>query len=192
MQPTDAEIMEQVQSGQLALFDELVARYRGALLRVAVSKLGDEAWAEDVVQETFLAVYAARHSYKPEFAFRTWLWTILLNNCKKQWKRSQRKPRVVSESALPTEVARSISEPTVSDSGLQGILLTERRELVHELLNRLSEVQADALRLRFFGGLQFDEISDSMGCSLSGAKRRVKTGLEALSRMLDERKGDLP
>jgi DNA-directed RNA polymerase specialized sigma24 family protein len=45
-------------------------------------------------------------------------------------------------------------------------------------------VQADALRLRFFGGLTFAEIAAAMQCSEPGAKNRVKTGLMTLSKWL--------
>ena len=59
MDLTDAQIMQAVQAGQLELFDRLVLRYRGPLLNVAWSKLGDAHWAEEEVQETYLAALAA-------------------------------------------------------------------------------------------------------------------------------------
>ena len=62
----------------------------------------------------------------------------------------------------------------------------ERRALLEELLNKIPEVQATALRLRFFGGLKFQEIADAMQCSLSSAKNRVKIGLEKLSQLIDD------
>ena len=79
--PADADIMLRVQAGELEQFATLIRRYQPALLRVARSRLGDATWAEDVVQETFLAVYKARHTYDPRRNFRTWLWTILINQC---------------------------------------------------------------------------------------------------------------
>ena len=45
-------------------------------------------------------------------------------------------------------------------------------------------VQADALRLRFFGGLKFEEISETMQCSLGTAKNRVKWGLMRLAELV--------
>ena len=45
-------------------------------------------------------------------------------------------------------------------------------------------MQADALRLRFFGGLTFPEIAAAMGCSEPGAKNRVKSGLLKLAEWL--------
>ena len=52
---------------------------------------------------------------------------------------------------------------------------------------RLPQMQADALRLRFFGGLTFPEIAVAMGCSEAGAKHRVKHGLLKLGRWLSQR-----
>lgn len=185
----DAQIMQRVQAGRLELFDRLVVRYRGPLLHAAWSKLGDRLWAEDVVQETFLAAFAARHTYQPDLSFRTWLWTILLNLCRRQWKRRAERPREVLQSTFEAAAA-TFPEPMCHDSGLTQVLGTERREELLALLACLPEPQADALRLRFFGGLQFDEIALAMGSSVSGAKLRVKTGLLTLSQLACEPEGD--
>jgi RNA polymerase sigma-70 factor (ECF subfamily) len=188
----DAEIMRRVQAGEAALFGLLVERYRSALLRVADSKLGNVAWAEDVVQETFLAAYSARGSYKPQFAFRTWLWTILLNLCRRHWQRRESRPQEQSASAIIGWDVADHGEAIHADTGLGQLLLTERRQEVQRLLAALPEPQADALRLRFLAGLPFAEIALTMNSSLSAAKQRVKQGLETLAHRLREQRGDLP
>jgi RNA polymerase sigma-70 factor (ECF subfamily) len=81
-------------------------------------------------------------------------------------------------------------EPVSNDTPLANLLKIERREQIHELLNRLPDVQADALRLRFFGGLQFAEIAQAMESSLGAAKQRVKTGLMSLAAILRESGGE--
>lgn len=178
MDLSDAEIMSRVQHGQRELFEVLVRRYRSALLRVAESRLGDRLLAEDVVQEAFLAAYSARETYRPAFAFRTWLWTILLNLCSKQWRRRQSR-REVTTALTDAPLALQSHE-----TGLSVAMGVERREQVHACLARLPEVQADALRLRFFGELSFGEIAEVMGSSLGAAKMRVKNGLRTLSEQL--------
>ncbi len=185
MAADDATIMQAVQNGDFEKFDLLVERYRLPLIRVAASKLGDRASAEDVVQETFLAVFAARRTYNPQFAFRTWLWTILLNLCRRLLKKQHRQPRQVADSQLPADASsRSRNEPVELETGLSRLLQMERREQLHLLLNELPEPQGDALRLRFFGGLKFSEIAETMNSSVSGAKRRVQNGLLALAEKL--------
>jgi len=188
---SDADIMQRVQGGQFELFDRLVLRYRGALLHAAWSKLGDRAWAEDVVQETFLAAFAARHTFQPQLSFRAWLWTILLNLCRRQWKRRAERPQELFCPRFDGP-ATAVPEPISHDGGLVHLLGTERREELLMLLARLPESQADALRLRFFGGLQFAEIAQAMDSSVSGAKLRVKMGLQTLAQLFCEQEGDAP
>ncbi|MGQ0636236.1 MAG: RNA polymerase sigma factor [Planctomycetaceae bacterium] len=184
----DVEIMRRVQAGQVHLFDELVRRYRPALIRVARSKLGEADWAEDAVQETLLAAFAARDTYRPEFAFRTWLWTILLNICRRQWQR-----RAVRRAVPLSSVGfhpRSAGESVTFETGLAVLLQSERRDRVHRLLTRLPEAEADALRLRFLAELPYAEIAQAMNSSQSAAKQRVRRGLTTLTTHLRDDAGD--
>src|SRR5262249_55015467 len=157
-----------VQSGELEQFATLIRRYQPALLRVARSRLGDASWAEDVVQETLLAVYKARHTYDPRRNFRTWLWTILINQCYAHGQRRSRWLRIFSGPGGEESDEATLPEPHEEPAGepLAQLLAAERAALLEELLGQLSTAQADALRLRFFGELKFQEIADTLGCSL--------------------------
>src|SRR5690606_6236958 len=57
------------------------------------------------------------------------------------------------------------------------LLAKEQTEVLAEVLAALPPEQADAVRLRFFGELKFQEIADVQGCSLTTAKNRVRFGL---------------
>lgn len=185
----DADVMVRVQAGELEQFATLIRRYQPALLRVARSRLGDASWAEDVVQETLLAVYKARHTYDPQRNFRTWLWTILINQCHAHGQRRSRWLRIFSWPARDEADDASLPEPHEEPAGepLTQLLAAERAALLEELLSQLSTPQADALRLRFFGELKFQEIADTLGCSLLTAKNRVRVGLLRLSQLIAAR-----
>jgi RNA polymerase sigma-70 factor (ECF subfamily) len=190
----DGQLMRRIQEGEFSFFEVLVERYRPALLRVAGGMLDDAALAEDVVQETFLAVFASRHTFNPAFHFRTWLWTILLNLCHRQRKRRARRPQIVSHSTLNAGERANIADPSTSETALAALLIRERGDQLQGLLNELPDPQADAIRLRFFAGLKYEEIAQSMGVSLGGAKLRVRTGLRKLSERLlgdEERSNEL-
>jgi RNA polymerase sigma-70 factor, ECF subfamily len=190
MTPDDRDIMQRVQAGEVELFEQLVVRYRPLLVRVAVSKLDDPAAAEDVVQETLLAAFAARDTYRPEFAFSTWLWTILLNGCRGYVKsRGRRAPEAVQ--AAVEYAGGDRSRYIEHETGLTRLLAAERSERLHRMLQELPEPQADALRLRFFAGLTFPEIAEAMQCSRNGARLRVQTGLETLAKRLRAEEVDL-
>jgi RNA polymerase sigma-70 factor, ECF subfamily len=185
---SDAAIMAAVQAGESQRFAVIVRRYRGPMLRVARSRLGCEDRAEEVVQETLLAALRWCGSYDVRRGFRTWLWTILLNQCRREAGRRRRSARVrpwtdhVDPSATATQPGESI--PADDPSPLARLLAKERAELLDAFLARLSVTQADALRLRFFAGLTFDEIASATGCSLATAKNRVRGGLVRMSEMI--------
>lgn len=174
MNRSDEDLMRDVQHERFEAFETLVERHRAGLLRLTQSRLTDRIAAEDVVQETLLSVFAARHSYRPELPFCTWLWTIALNLCKRQAKRA----------ASGKTIEPLVDPATQSSTCLEKLLSAERDAQLRDALNQLPEVQADALRLRFFGGLKFDEIAAAMHCSLNAAKMRVKQGLLRLSQLV--------
>lgn len=176
--------MARIQCGETELFAELVARYEPALRRVARSRLGRADWAEDVVQEAFLSAYKSRATFDPQYSFRTWLWTILLRHCHAHYHRRQRS---VPVEPLTGDEPHEISAADANSTGspLSQLLAKERAEQLELLLAQLSLAQADALRLRFFGGLKFHEIADAMQCSLNTAKNRVRTGLQRMAQLLE-------
>jgi RNA polymerase sigma-70 factor (ECF subfamily) len=137
------------------------------------------------VQETFLCAHRWLATYDSRFSFRTWLWTILLNQCSRQGKREARQS-VLANQSIPAmqSIPAADSSRDAPPSPLDQLLVRESCERVQELLARLPEVQADALRLRFFGGLTFPEIAAAMRCSEAGAKNRVKSGLLRLAEWL--------
>jgi RNA polymerase sigma-70 factor (ECF subfamily) len=76
---SDKEIMELIQSGDEKAFTELVARYQDRLLNFVGRIVTDQETAEELIQETFLRIFNQKHSYTPEYAVSTWIYTIALN-----------------------------------------------------------------------------------------------------------------
>ena len=173
MSLTDGQIMERVLAGQDELFEQLVQRHRTTMLRAATSKLRNPSLAEEAVQDAFLCAYARRATFNPAYSFRGWLWTILLHVSRTIARREF--TRIDRADGGRTSFFEC--EPVDDDNTLKRLVDSERSEMLGQLLDSLSEAQADALRLRFFGGLKFEEVAQAMGCSLNGAKLRVRRGL---------------
>lgn len=187
---SDSDIMRDVQAGRLERFEELAGRYRSRLCRAALSALPDAASADDAVQETLLAAFASRDTFSHRFAFSTWIWTIFLNVCRRSVQRQARERRLLIEAA---GWQRESHCPHVDAfTGLDRLLAEERREELRQLLEQLPDVEADTLRLRFFGDLKFEEISQVMECSLGAAKTRTKRGLLRLADLWRARQADPP
>jgi RNA polymerase sigma-70 factor, ECF subfamily len=174
-------------AGEQDAFALLVGRYQGPLLRAAMSRLGRRELAEEAVQETFLCAHRWLTTYDSRFSFRTWLWTIALNQCSRQAKREAKLPRAAMFNEAEHGPRDRVFGSAKHSQPLQDLLARETSERLGELLARLPQAQADALRLRFFGGLRFSEIAAAMGCSEPGAKHRVKTGLMKLAEWMQGR-----
>ncbi|MBX3444644.1 MAG: sigma-70 family RNA polymerase sigma factor [Planctomyces sp.] len=172
----DDQIFNRVASGDRRAFHVIVSRYRPRLLRFTQRSFGDPGLADDLVQETFIAIYAARGTYDPRFAFSTWIWTVHFNVCRRERRRRMSLARTMA-GAIDLFRSRVTAAPSPSEELEQ----RERAAELRELLDRLPAAQADAIRLRFFAELPFDQVAAAMNSSVSGAKVRVRKGLQALS-----------
>ena len=180
----DVATVSAVLAGDTQAFASLIERYEAALLRLAMCRVQQREIAEELVQETFLAAYRALASFNPQYRFRTWLWTIHFNKLHQHGLLHGRRARLMPTTGCDPATLEACPD----DAKVSPVALVIRHELdqqLHAQLDRLPVVQADALRLRFFGELQYQEIADVMQCSLSSAKNRVRNGLERLATWLD-------
>jgi RNA polymerase sigma-70 factor (ECF subfamily) len=199
-QPSDGQVIAAVLAGQSERFAVLVRKYESALFRTALSRLGQRDWAEDAVQETFYCAFKSLASYNSLYSFRTWLWTILLNQCRRRYHNERRRPesqyngdaipagagRCFAQEAGGAAAAKTLAIPCSRPQPPADAIAREQSERLARLLSELPESQADAVRLRFHGGLTFPEIAAALGCSLSSAKNWVRLGLLGIAQQLPE------
>jgi len=89
MEP-DAEVLRRLRAGDEQAFVALVERYNGSMLRLALSFVPSRAVAEEVVQDTWLAVLRGLASFEGRSSLRTWMFTILVNRARSTGVREQR------------------------------------------------------------------------------------------------------
>ena len=97
----DGSLIAAALAGDEAAFAQLAERYQGPLQQAARSRLGDRQLAEDAVQEALLCAFRWLHTYDSRYSFRTWLWTILLNQCTRIAQRRNRVPPAAENCASP-------------------------------------------------------------------------------------------
>src|SRR5947209_13387108 len=93
-------LLERLRSGDEAAFSELVGRHHRSLRRVALTFVRSPAVADDVVQETWLAVIEGLDRFEGRSSLSTWIFRILVNRAR---TRATREARSVPFSALGTE-----------------------------------------------------------------------------------------
>src|SRR5713226_9755929 len=87
---SDAELIERLRDGDEATFARLIDAYSAPLLRLAVTFVQSPAIAEEVVQETWMAVVTGIRRFEGRSSVKTWLFKILTNKAKTRALRERR------------------------------------------------------------------------------------------------------
>jgi RNA polymerase sigma-70 factor, ECF subfamily len=183
----DSALIRDAQRGDAAAFEELVRRYDGPVLRLALHLTGSEQDAQDIYQEAFLRAYRNLPRFRFDCSFYTWIYHIVTSLCLDHLRKQLRVqnvtaivPRVGKEEELVNLISDHIpgSGPERSLSGRelgQCILralqtLSPRERLVFELKHYHS------LRLRTVAGI-LNTTEDTIKNTLLRATQKLRTQL---------------
>ena len=162
--------------GNLEAFEQLVMRYRPAVVRLARTIVGD-GYAEDVAQESLLLAFKALPSIDEPGKFAAWLSAITRHRALRFGKSEmvQTKHRVALDEAL-LEKIEALAKP-VADK--------ERNEAMIKALDSLPPDYAMPLRLHFLDDMPQNRIAAFMGVPLSTVKWRIHHGKKLLRTKLE-------
>src|SRR3954463_671767 len=195
----DAEIVAALRRGNQAVFAELVDAYSGGLLRMAQMYVRDRAVAEEVVQETWLAVLRGIDRFEGRSSLKTWIYRILINTAKTRGQRESR--------SIPFSAAAAADEPAVDPDRFLGadhqvaggwmlgpsewqtpeeeLLQGETRDAILAAIEDLPESQRAVIRMRDVEGFPSEEVSEALGITdgnqrvlLHRARSKVRAALE--------------
>jgi len=165
-------------------FDELVSHYYDRVFRAALFMCGDRQAAEDLVQESFLAAGQSLDRFEGRSSPYTWLYGILLNKFRK-WLRERGEMRYLQEMADEghADAAADRLEAVVQEP-MQEIEKQEMADLVQEAILELPPYHRSVLVLRYLEAFSYEEIAESLGCSIGTVKSRIHYALKKLARRL--------
>jgi RNA polymerase sigma-70 factor (ECF subfamily) len=155
--------------GNLEAFEELVMRYRPAVVRLARTIVGAD-YAEDVAQDSLLLAFKALPGIEEPRKFGAWLSAITRHRALRFSKSETLQKRVPLDEAL-LEKIEALARP-VADK--------ERDEATIQALDSLPADYAMPLRLRFLDEMPLDRIAAFMGVPLSTVKWRIHHGKKLL------------
>lgn len=155
---SDEALMAEVSAGNLPAFQALYGRHHRSVFGFLLRSLGERPAAEDLLQETFLRVFAHREEYRPTAAFKAWLLTIARNLLIDHLRQRSRSRDLESVENLEA----------VADPGATPLQQAEARQLgerLQEAVLRLAPSQREVLLLSRFASLSYAEIADVTGSS---------------------------
>ncbi len=176
--------VSQSESARRKALEELFSCYSAMLYKVALRKLGNQADAEDAVQDALLSAYKHLDQFKGNSHISTWLTTIVLNSARMQLRR-----RSINR-FVPLDMydARGLdfSETFADDSPDPEEILrkTQLREVLERSMLKLSPRIRAAFRLRIFEGLSTREAAERLGLSEGMLKARLFRALKQITPVL--------
>lgn len=178
---SDEKLMLAYARGDLRAFDTLYARSRGMLYRYILRSVVDRAVADELFQETWSRLIAARDRYRVEAKFTTWLLQIAHNLVVDHFRRSRPQAGAVETDNVMCELVA-----TESDSPERALSDFEERRRLQMALDALPAEQREAFVLRMESGLGLAEIAQLTGAAQETVKSRLRYAFAKIRERLAE------
>lgn len=177
----DAELVRRLRAGDEQAFRDLVRALHGVLITVARAFVGSRGAAEEVVQDTWMAVIAGLDQFEGRSSLRTWIGSVLVNRAKTRGARERRAVPFSSlspEDAEPIEAERfgargfwSAPPPAWERAPEAAVLRREACAQIERELASLPATQATIVMLRDVEGWDADEVCAAL--EITEANQRV-------------------
>jgi RNA polymerase sigma factor (sigma-70 family) len=181
---TDSRLLQRIARADpqsKSALEELFVRHSEPLLHFLTRVLRSDNEAEDIVHDCFIRVAETAGTYQDQCHFRTWLFTMAMNLVRSQHRHSTMKARLSETVALKN--VRRLSTSSAHDP----VQTAERRELLDKVdaaLNVLGDSERETFLLYWYGELNYAEISELTGVTVSAAKVRVHRALARVTKLL--------
>lgn len=176
---TDDALMLAWAAGDASAFEVLYGRHRGPLFRFLLAQLRDRPLAEELYQDVWQRVIAARATWRPEAAFATWLYRIAHNRLNDHWRAQRHRPPAPLDAELRTAALADPEHPgSVAEQD-------EQRQRLQQALDELPDEQRETVLLRLQQELSLEEIGRITGVGRETVKSRLRYALDKLRARLN-------
>jgi RNA polymerase sigma-70 factor, ECF subfamily len=197
MEP-DVELLRRLRAGDERAFVTLVERYNGSMLRLAASFVPSRAVAEEVVQETWLAMLRGLAAFEGRSSLKTWLFTILVNRARSTGVRESRTVPVadagpvVDASRFGPDGAWVLPPEHWIEEAESRVDAVKLNELLRSALNGLPPRQREVVLLRDVEELTSAEVCGVLSISEANQRVLLHRGRGKLRQVLEAELGGGP
>ena len=184
MRSDDEKLVSQTLAGDRDAFGVLVHKYQEMVYAYAFQKVRNEEDAQDVTQEVFWRAYHGLYQLRHPHRFRSWLYTIMSNECKRRLmsviKTRQRETALENATDDALQIEPAHTAPTEG-----------WRVDLEQALSELSDDNRVAVSMFYMGDHSLKEISEFLGVSVNTVKGKLYRARQQLGNALSERYGSL-
>ncbi len=191
--PTDEQLFASHLDGDPQAFRTLVERHSPELFQFVYRFTNRKASAEDVVQDTFVQVHLAGHSFDMSRRFKPWLFTIAANKARDHLRSRTRKREVPLDAQIGGEddggqrfldlLADEMDAPTTQ------LEQAEQSEFVQGIVEDMPPHLAEILILAYFHRFPYRDISDMLDIPLGTVKSRLHAAVTQFGTRYREKAG---
>jgi RNA polymerase sigma-70 factor, ECF subfamily len=184
---TDEQLVAEYIKGDEKALESLIQRYLTRVYQFAFKYVQNQDEAEDMAQEVFVKVWKNVKKFKPDFKFKTWVYTITKNSCLDFLKKKNR-PLTFSE--LDTEENNFGFSDSLADktpSVLENIQTRERIKNLAFAVEELPPIYRDTVNLRYGDDLKFREIAVLLRESVDTIKTRHRRAIKSLKNIFQKK-----
>ena len=176
--PTDQELIASYRNGDTDALEALFHRHKNVVFNFCFKILRNRAEAEDATSEVFMALITKTYEIQ-NAKFTTWLLTVARNQCLSRLRQLKRVTPLGGKNAA-TDEFEPLDVPDESDSPAQKLQAKEAAALLHRAVGALPRELKEALILREFQYLSYEEIAVVLHCSLPKVKILIYRAREYL------------
>lgn len=181
----DHSLVELAVNGNQRAYSLLVERHQSSLMHAIQKIVPNRVDAEDLAMESFGKAFSNLGTYRPHFAFGTWLQRIAINHCIDH-QRKRRLQTLSIDARMCEEFEGRFSE-NIRAKGLnpeENLISLQKRHLLRNLIAQLSERYQMMLELRYYENLTYAEIANELQIPLGTVKAQLHRAREILHDML--------
>ena len=162
---TDQQLIEFVLGGDSIAFEHLFNRYRDSIYQLYIQRTGGNVDdTNDLLQETFIKVYANLHRYSPEYTFGQWLYTIAKNTHIDFERKRQEDISIDGKFSAPASSAPSPEESLIN---------TQQRSQIERYIELLPQQYRRLFVMRFIDDFSYEEIAEKLHMPMGTVKTRI-------------------
>jgi RNA polymerase sigma-70 factor (ECF subfamily) len=175
----DETLVIQVARGNPAALEVLYDRYSSTVLGISVKVIGDQALAEDVLQETFWRVWQSAATYQSQRgSFTGWLFRIARNLAIDAYRRRNVRPQAIVTADGREPLIDETPDPDMDVAEQAQSILKNRQ--IRKALAALPSVQRQVIEMAYFYGMTRQEIAEATGEALGTIHTRARLALQKL------------
>ena len=191
---SDQQLVSNYLEGNVSAFETLVIRHKDRIYTFIISKVRNQALAEDIFQDAFFKVIKSlqKGKYNEEGKFLPWVMRIAHNLVIDHFRKTKRMPTTSNIKSYDDDFFDIFDFISCEDLNSElTIMEVEQHEQLRKIVQELPEEQRQVLVMRHYEELSFKEIAEKTGVSINTSLGRMRYALINLRKIMQEHRIDL-